>query len=127
MLSFNTPMATAKKAAKKKLKPVKKTAKKTKRPAPKKKKAPAQKARVVEVPAPDVAEDNPLAEVKEVFDHYDRNDNGFIESGELSRLLEALEAAPETQLELSAAVVALDSNKSGKISWDEFKDWWLER
>ncbi len=127
------PVAKAKKPVTKAKKPVAKA----KKSVAKAKKAGAIKALVqkptelelslAESPeAEPAADENPLVEVKEVFDHYDRNDNGFIESGELSRLLEAL-GAPPSPLELSAAVSALDSNASGKVSWDEFKEWWLRR
>ena len=54
-------------------------------------------------------------------------DGGTIDAGELSRLLEALDAAPSSDEELQVAVSALDVDQSGKISWSEFRSWWSSR
>ena len=69
-------------------------------------------------------EDRPARdEVLEIFRAYDRNHSGSIDRAELARLLEALGAAP-TEEELQIAVEEIDRNRSGKISWPEFRDWW---
>lgn len=65
-------------------------------------------------------------EVFEIFKTYDRDGSGSIDRGELARLLEALGQQP-TDTELSIALDAVDANRSGKISWSEFKAWWSSR
>jgi Ca2+-binding EF-hand superfamily protein len=65
----------------------------------------------------------PRDEVLEIFRAYDRNHSGSIDRAELAALLEALGAAPSEE-ELQIAVEEIDRNGSGKISWQEFRDWW---
>jgi hypothetical protein len=79
-------------------------------------------------PSPQHAEPGPAArdEVFEIFKAYDRDGSGSIDRGELARLLEALGQQP-TDVELSIALDAVDANRSGKISWREFKAWWSSR
>jgi hypothetical protein len=65
-------------------------------------------------------------EAFEVFKSFDRDGSGSIDRRELARLLEALgQAISEEELEI--ALDAVDSNRSGRISWDEFKAWWSAR
>lgn len=68
----------------------------------------------------------PKDEVLEVFRHYDRDASGSIDAAELARLLEALGMAP-TEEELSVALDVVDRDRSGKISWSEFRAWWKGR
>lgn len=65
-------------------------------------------------------------ETFEVFKSFDRDGSGSIDRRELARLLEALgQALSEEELEI--ALGAVDANRSGRISWDEFKAWWSAR
>ena len=65
-------------------------------------------------------------ETFEVFKSFDRDGSGSIDRGEFARLLEALgQAIGEEELEI--ALDAVDSNRSGRISWAEFKSWWSDR
>ena len=71
-------------------------------------------------------EDSPLSEAFEIFKKYDRDGSGSIDRREFARLLEALdEPVDEEELEIALGVV--DSNGSGRISWNEFKAWWSAR
>ena len=65
-------------------------------------------------------------EIRETFDHFDRNGNGTIEVGELARLLEALGASLSAE-ELAAGLEALDTNRNGLVDFDEFVAWWSDR
>ena len=126
-------MAAKKKAAKKKpvvkKKPVAK--KPVKKPAPKKvvakkrKGTPRNPPMHATVKHPEL-EDEEHEEVFEIFKVYDRDGSGSIDRSEFSRLLEALGQSPG-ELELNIALDVVDSNHSGKISWDEFKAWWSNR
>ena len=126
-------MAAKKKAAKKKpvvkKKPVAK--KPVKKPAPKKVVAKKRKGTPRNPPMhakmnhPEL-EDEEHEEVFEIFKVYDRDGSGSIDRGEFSRLLEALGQSPG-EMELNIALDVVDSNHSGKISWDEFKAWWSNR
>ncbi len=119
-------------AAKKK-KPIAKKKKPTaKKPAPKKKAPVAKKKGThrdspmhTQVAHPEL-DDEDHEEVFEIFKVYDRDGSGSIDRGEFARLLEALGSAPSEE-ELSVALDVVDSNHSGKISWDEFKAWWTNR
>ena len=105
--------------------------KKTKKPVVKAKKAPARMSApkptkrkgTVNHPALDNADHE---EVLEIFRVYDRDGSGTIDRGEFTRLLEALGMSPGEE-ELSIALGVVDANRSGKISWDEFKAWWTNR
>lgn len=124
-------MAAKKKAAKKK--PVLKKMKPAAKPATKK--APATKKKRKGTPRnppmhskvshPEL-EDEEHEEVFEIFKVYDRDGSGSIDRGEFARLLEALGQAPG-EMELNIALDVVDANRSGKISWDEFKAWWSSR
>ncbi|MEE2828554.1 MAG: EF-hand domain-containing protein [Myxococcota bacterium] len=67
-----------------------------------------------------------MDEIRQTFEHFDRNGNGTIEVGELARLLEALGASPSAE-ELAAGLEALDGNRNGMIDFDEFVAWWSDR
>lgn len=67
--------------------------------------------------------DDQIAELREIFSHYDHDNNGVIDRGELRALLEAL----DTQLsedEIDAGMRAIDNNRNGKIEFEEFLEWW---
>jgi calmodulin len=65
-------------------------------------------------------------EIRETFEHFDRNGNGTMEVGEFVQLLKVLgaDASPE---EVAAGVEALDSNRNGLIDYNEFVAWWADR
>ena len=64
------------------------------------------------------------SEVFEIFRTYDRDHSGSINRGELAHLLEALGGGISEE-ELTIALGEIDANHSGKISWMEFKTWWV--
>jgi len=65
-------------------------------------------------------------ELLDIFQRYDRNRTGSIERAEFARLLEAL-GQNVTDEELEIAVDTVDVDRTGKISWSEFKAWWTSR
>jgi hypothetical protein len=68
-------------------------------------------------------EDDPYAEVREIFDHYDRDKNGLIAAKEFARLLEALGMEIEEH-ELKIALLDVDHDGDQQIAWDDFLNWW---
>jgi hypothetical protein len=124
-------------AAKRKKKPVaKKQVKVKKKPTPAKKKVAPKKQKAAKKAArtPPMhaktnhqeLDDDEHEEVFEIFKAYDRDGSGSIDRAEFARLLEALGQNP-SEMELTIALDVVDANHSGKISWDEFKDWWSNR
>jgi hypothetical protein len=65
-------------------------------------------------------------EVLEIFRRYDRDNSGSIDREEFAGLLNAL-GADVSDVELNIGLSEVDANQSGKISWNEFKAWWLSR
>ncbi|WP_343073325.1 EF-hand domain-containing protein [Pyxidicoccus fallax] len=65
-------------------------------------------------------------ELLDIFQRYDRNRTGSIERAEFARLLEAL-GQNVTDEELEIALDTVDTDRTGKISWREFKAWWTSR
>lgn len=65
------------------------------------------------------------SEAREVFNHFDRNKNGNIDKPEFWELSKALgaEMSPE---ELDVGWSEVDKNNNGRISFDEFFDWWSD-
>ena len=61
-------------------------------------------------------------EIRAIFDEYDTDKSGSLEPQEVSECAAKL-GAKMTPEELDAAVKALDANKDGKISFDEFVEW----
>ena len=64
-------------------------------------------------------------ELRETFKHFDRDGNGWIDSGELKELLFSL-GAVVTDEEVALGLEVLDSNQNGKIEFEEFVDWWTD-
>lgn len=73
----------------------------------------------------DMSEDS-LAEIREIFSHFDRDANGSIDIGEFDALLRALDAQASDE-ETKAGLEALDADGNGKIDFDEFVAWWSDR
>lgn len=67
-----------------------------------------------------------LAELHEIFDHFDKDKNGSIESSEFSALLNALDAEM-SESEVATGLRALDEDGNGTIEFDEFATWWTSR
>ncbi len=64
-------------------------------------------------------------EVREIFEHYDRDGNGTIDRREWGRFLDALDANFSEE-EAAAGLEAVDTNHNGKIEFREFMRWWTE-
>jgi uncharacterized protein (UPF0335 family) len=67
---------------------------------------------------------NELSElIKKVFDSFDADGSGFIDIKELKAIAKDL-GAEMTDAEADNCMKDLDYNKDGKISFEEFSDWW---
>ncbi len=69
------------------------------------------------------SENDPNAEIREIFDHYDRDKNGEIDAREFARVCEALGMEMEEH-ELKIALLDVDRDGDEKISWVDFLSWW---
>jgi calmodulin len=69
--------------------------------------------------------DDELAELREIFSHYDENENGTMEARELGALLEALGAELD-QEQVASAMRDLDTDGNGTIELEEFIAWWTD-
>lgn len=67
--------------------------------------------------------DDEIDELREIFSHYDHNENGVIDRGEFRALLDALDARL-TEEEIDAGLRAVDTNGNGQIEFEEFLEWW---
>ncbi len=67
-----------------------------------------------------------LDEIREIFDHFDKDGNGTIESPEFAALLQAL-GADMSDREVAVGLEALDTDGNGRIDFDEFVSWWAEK
>jgi hypothetical protein len=65
-------------------------------------------------------------ELLDIFQRYDRNRTGSIEQREFARLLEALGQNINDE-ELAIAFDIIDTERTGQISWKQFKNWWTSR
>ena len=64
-------------------------------------------------------------EVRETFEHFDRDQNGTIDAAEFAQLLEAL-GGGFSPAEAKAGLAVVDANKNGRIEFAEFYRWWSE-
>jgi calmodulin len=69
------------------------------------------------------SESDPDAEVREIFDHYDRTGSGRIAARQFARICEALGVELDEE-ELQAGLAVVDADGDGQIQWDEFVSWW---
>nr|WP_290746606.1 EF-hand domain-containing protein [Haliea sp.] len=65
-------------------------------------------------------------ELRENFDHFDRNGDGKIELKEFAALLEGLDAL-EPGEDPQVGFQAIDSDGSGVVEFDEFVAWFQDR
>jgi|TARA_R100000005_G_scaffold79178_4_gene46366 Ca2+-binding EF-hand superfamily protein len=65
-------------------------------------------------------------ELRENFDHFDRNGDGKIELKEFAALLEGLDAL-EPGEDPQVGFRAIDSDGSGVVEFDEFVAWFQDR
>jgi Ca2+-binding EF-hand superfamily protein len=64
-----------------------------------------------------------LAEIKDNFKFFDRDNNNEIDLGEFSQLLKVI--SPSTTLEQAETGFSLvDDNNDGHIDFEEFIEWW---
>lgn len=66
------------------------------------------------------------AEAREIFDHFDRDRSGKMEISEFVSLMKALDALGDPD-ELVAGLGAVDTDNDGRIDFEEFLDFWLDR
>ncbi len=74
---------------------------------------------------PTLTEDE-IAELREIYSHYDANDDGVMQIREFAALLDALDA-DLTEEQVAAGMAALDADGNGLIDFDEFVAWWADR
>ncbi len=65
-------------------------------------------------------------ELRENFDHFDRNRDGRLDLAEFSELMEAL-GALEPGESASMGFQAIDTDSSGLVEFDEFVRWFSQR
>jgi calmodulin len=67
-----------------------------------------------------------VADLRESFDYFDKDDNGSIDRAEFAALLAAL-SDDFSRREADIGFDAIDVDHSGRISFDEFLAWWTEQ
>ena len=65
-------------------------------------------------------------DAQEIFNGFDQDQSGQIDTKELAKLLEALGTEPDDD-DVAQAMQRLDKDKSGRISWEEFRVWWAQQ
>lgn len=63
--------------------------------------------------------------IRKAFDEYDKDGSGFIDKGELSVLARELGEELEPD-ELEEGMKTLDTSGDGKVSFEEFIEWWQQ-
>ncbi|MCW8878601.1 MAG: EF-hand domain-containing protein [Kangiellaceae bacterium] len=64
-----------------------------------------------------------LAEIKENFSFFDRDDNNEIDVEEFTQLLKVISPQATTE-QAEAGFAIVDENNDGHIDFDEFIEWW---
>ena len=67
-----------------------------------------------------------LNEIKEIFDHFDKDGNGIIDAKEFRQLLGTLDSEMSEE-EIEMGLLIVDANGNGIIEYDEFITWWSQR
>ena len=70
----------------------------------------------------DLSED----ELRDNFNHFDRNDDGRIDRAEFMELMKALDAF-ESEQDADLGFEAIDVDGSGLVEFDEFSRWFASR
>jgi Ca2+-binding EF-hand superfamily protein len=65
-------------------------------------------------------------ELRENFDHFDRDNNNHIDRKEFGELLDALGADMSAD-DKNVGFDIIDTNRNGKIEYREFRNWWGEQ
>ena len=65
-------------------------------------------------------------ELRENFEHFDRNNDGKLDASEFAGLMEAL-GALEPGEDASIGFGAIDTDCSGLVEFDEFARWFSQR
>jgi Ca2+-binding EF-hand superfamily protein len=63
--------------------------------------------------------DRSVEEIREVFNKYDTDHSGFIDSSELKKICELLNVHAESP-DVESVMEYADANRDGKVSFDEF-------
>ncbi len=67
-----------------------------------------------------------VEEIKEIYAHFDSDDNGIIDFKEFGNLIGALPGDMSNE-EIQIGFDIVDSDNNGNISFEEFIDWWGNR
>lgn len=59
-------------------------------------------------------------EIKQVFDQFDADGSGYIDSSEIAKVCEAL-GVEASSSDIEAIIAEADSSGDGKVSFEEFK------
>jgi Ca2+-binding EF-hand superfamily protein len=70
-------------------------------------------------------DDDALEELREIFEHFDKDHNGVIDRQEFAELLAALSAGM-SKAEADVGFREVDTNKNGVIEFREFVRWWRD-
>jgi Ca2+-binding EF-hand superfamily protein len=62
-------------------------------------------------------------ELREAFDHFDRDDNGVIDRAEFGDLCSHL-GLEASETDIDAGFRAMDGNGNGVVEFEEFVAWW---
>ena len=65
-------------------------------------------------------------ELRSIFDHYDRDGNGYIDASEWSAFLKVLDPAI-SEVAIRDGLLQVDKNLSGHVEFGEFMRWWTDR
>ena len=65
------------------------------------------------------------AELKQLFDRFDIDKNGYIDKAEFRQVLRVLGENPSDEM-LSLEFTAIDTNDDGAVTFDEFVAWWSD-
>ena len=67
-----------------------------------------------------------MSEIEDVFHQFDKNDNDTIEWHEFQQMIDQLQQGLDLKAKL-ALYEEIDTNRTGMISFAEFRQWWQSR